>query len=117
MKNPLHPWELAALWTLAIGVIYGSIYVATLASKQTQSETYGIVIGGLMAALPMLINAMRNIGQAQAMQSMAEHLGNSTPVDTTSVPKDVGAAGEQVADAAKKEADAILELSEQDKAP
>ena len=77
--NPLHKWELAALWTLACGVISGSIYVATLASKQTQSETYGIVIGGLMAALPMLINAMRNIGQAQAMQSMAEQLGNSSP--------------------------------------
>lgn len=85
--NPLHKWELAALWTLAGGVIFGSIYVATLASKQSQSETYGIVIGGLMAALPMLINAMRNIGQAQAMQSMAEQLGNSTPVSDTATGK------------------------------
>ena len=80
MKNPLHRWELIALWSLAVLVISGSIYIATLAGKATQSETYGIVIGGLMAALPMLINAMRNIGQAQAMQSMAEQLGNSTPV-------------------------------------
>ena len=74
MKNPLHRWELIALWSLAVLVISGSIYIATLAGKTTQSETYGIVIGGLMAALPMLINAMRNIGQAQAMQSMAEQL-------------------------------------------
>ena len=91
MKNPLHRWELAALWSLASGVIFGSIYVATLAGKAEQSETYGIVIGGLMAALPMLINAMRNIGQAQAMQSMAEQLGNSTPViddRTTGRPND-----------------------------
>jgi len=85
--NPLHKWELAALWTLAGAVIFGSIYVATLASKQSQSETYGIVIGGLMAALPMLINAMRNIGQAQAMQSMAEQLGNSTPASAAASGK------------------------------
>lgn len=81
--NPLHKWELLALWSLSVAVVVGSIYVATLAASKTQSETYGIVIGGLMAALPMLINAMRNIGQAQAMQSMAEQLGNSTPVTDT----------------------------------
>ena len=116
MKNPLHKWELLALWTLAIGVIYGSIYVATLAASKTQSETYGIVIGGLMAALPMLINAMRNIGQAQAMQSMAEQLGNSTPVVADPPPQSAVEGAEQTAAAADEKARQILELSEQDKA-
>lgn len=82
MKN--HGWELAALWSLAIGVIVGSIYVATLAEGATNgvdhSQTHGILIGGLMAALPMLINSIRNIGQSQAMQSMADQLGKSAPV-------------------------------------
>jgi hypothetical protein len=85
--NPLHKWELMALWTLAVIVVVGSIYVATLAAGKAHSDTYGIVIGGLMAALPMLINAMRNIGQAQAMQSMAEQLGNSAPITDSATGK------------------------------
>jgi uncharacterized transporter YbjL len=77
-----HGLELAALWSLALVVIAGSIYVASLAeqSEVDHSQTHGILIGGLMAALPMLINAIRNIGQSQAMQSMAEQLGQSTPI-------------------------------------
>lgn len=73
--------ELAALWSLAVLVIIGSIYVAVMAGKtKAESETFGIVIGGLMASLPMLINAIRNIGQAQVIQSMSEKLSNSTPI-------------------------------------
>lgn len=89
-NNKLHFWELVALWTLAVSVIGGSIMVAQMATAQAEgrSDTHGIVIGGLMAALPMLINAIRNIGQAQAMQSMAEQLGQSTPAPTKpGVPK------------------------------
>ena len=84
-----HGWELAALWSLAVIVIIGSIFVAGLgdfglvalgADAPDNSQTHGIVIGGLMAALPLLINSIRNIGQTQAMQSMADQLGKSAPV-------------------------------------
>jgi hypothetical protein len=79
-------WELAALWSLAVIVITGSIFVAGIselfdvAGGVDHSQTHGIVIGGLMAALPMLINSIRNIGQSQAMQAMADQLGQSAPV-------------------------------------
>ena len=73
--------EIVLLWSLAVGVIYGSIYVAELAGKsEAQNETFGIVIGGLMASLPMLINAIRNIGQAQVIQNMSEQLSKSSPI-------------------------------------
>jgi hypothetical protein len=87
MKN--HGWELFALWSLAVIVIVGSIFVAGLGDfgiailggdAPDNSQTHGIVIGGLMAALPLLINSIRNIGQNQAMQSMADQLGKSAPV-------------------------------------
>ena len=55
--------------------------VALGADAPDNSQTHGIVIGGLMAALPLLINSIRNIGQTQAMQSMADQLGKSAPVD------------------------------------
>jgi hypothetical protein len=95
MKNPLHPWELAALWSIGLVLIAGSIYCAGLAVKAENgdhSQTIGIVIGGLLAALPMVINAMRNIGQAQAMQSMAEQLGNSRPVEKAEGPLELDGA-------------------------
>lgn len=114
MKNPLHPWELAALWSLAIVLIIGSIYSAQLAiqgESTEHSQTIGIVIGGLLAALPMVINAMRNIGQAQAMQSMAEQLGNSQPVDAKPIIKSAVDAAKKVADAAHNEAEAIADES------
>jgi hypothetical protein len=84
VKNRLHPWELAALWSIAVLLIAGAIYTAGIEvrnGKGEHSQTIGIVIGGLMSVLPMVINAMRNIGQAQAMQSMAEQLGNSSPTN------------------------------------
>ncbi|MGL4640540.1 MAG: hypothetical protein ACRCVX_12530 [Shewanella sp.] len=86
--NNAHRHELWALWLLAVVVIGGSIYIATLSANGSEghNDTHGIVIGGLMAALPMLINAIRNIGQAQTMQSMAEQLGNSSPVNEATLP-------------------------------
>lgn len=70
-----HTGELLALWSLAALVVVSAVYVV----KTTQGEAASLVIGGLMTALPILVNAIRNIGQAKAMQSMADALGNSTP--------------------------------------
>jgi uncharacterized membrane protein len=78
--NDKHGLELFALWSLALTVIAGSIYVASLAAAATatdNSQTHGILIGGLMAALPMLINAIRNIGQSQTMTAMAVQQGDA----------------------------------------
>lgn len=109
MKN--HEWELAALWSLSVIVIFGSIFVAGLGDfgiallggkAQDNSQTHGIVIGGLMAALPLLINSIRNIGQSKAMQSMADQLGKSAPVGDPSSPD--AAAGAQIAADAAQEA-------------
>ena len=72
-------WELAALWSLSVLVILGSIFVGYMVTGKEEGQTPGIIIGGLMAALPMLINAIRGIGQSQAMQAMAEQLGQSVP--------------------------------------
>ena len=95
--NKNHGWELAALWSLAVIVIAGSIFVAGLgdfglsmigvdAAPRDNSQTHGIVIGGLMAALPLLINSIRNLRQSQAMQSMVEQLGKSAPVSDSNAP-------------------------------
>lgn len=81
--------ELAALWSLAVIVILGSIFVGYMVTGKEEGQTPGIIIGGLMAALPMLINAIRNIGQSQAMQEMASQLGQSVPVSDSSVPQAV----------------------------
>lgn len=74
--NQRHTGELLALWSLAVLVVGSSVYVV----KTGQGEAASIVIGGFMTALPILVNAIRNIGQAKAMQTMADALGNSTPV-------------------------------------
>ena len=120
-----HGWELAALWSLAVIVIIGSIFVAGLGDfgiailgdkAPDNSQTHGIVIGGLMAALPLLINSIRNIGQSQAMQSMVNQLGKSAPVQEQPIvmaaapaPADAVEAAQETADAAHAKADKIAQ--------
>ena len=77
-----HVGELLALWSLAVLVIIACVYVV----KEGKGESASIVIGGLIAALPLLINSIRNIGQAKAMQTMADALGNSAPAATSPTP-------------------------------
>jgi uncharacterized membrane protein len=80
--------ELWALWSLAVMVIIGALVASGnapgWASKVlgTADEAKGsdILVGGLMAALPMLINAIRNLGQSRAMQAMVDQLGQSAPI-------------------------------------
>jgi hypothetical protein len=75
--------ELWALWSLAVVVISGSILVAWMITGKEEGQTPGLLIGGLMTTLPMLVNAIRNIGQSQAMQEMASQLGQSVPATMT----------------------------------
>lgn len=85
-------WELAALWSLAMATIGGAIYIASLVdrsqSQADHSQIHGLVIGGLMSAFPVIINAIRGVGQSKAMQMMAEQLGASTPLQAAPRPAD-----------------------------
>ena len=81
--------DLAALWTLGIALIIGEVVVLAMTKGKVDSQTFGMVVGSFAAALPTVITSIRNIRQSQAMQSMVEALGNSTPV-TNPVPPEEG---------------------------
>lgn len=75
-----HRNELWALWALAIAVIAAALVAGYWAQQSEKlSEATTILITGFTTVLPSIINALRNLGQSRAMQSMADHLGNSTP--------------------------------------
>ena len=77
MKN--HGWELAALWSLAMSIVGSMVWLA-LSANGDLSSIHGTVITALSPVLPMAFNSIRNIGQSRAMQSMADQLGKSAPV-------------------------------------
>ena len=86
--NGDHKGELLAIWSLAVIVIVAALVASGNAPDWARSvlgtaddaKGSDILVGGLMAALPMLINALRNMGQARAMQSMVNMLGKSAPI-------------------------------------
>lgn len=68
--------ELLALVVLGIGLLALAAYMVSL-------DRMGEAFGTALTTLPLIIQAIRGIGQAQAMNSMAEALGKSQPVDPT----------------------------------
>ena len=67
-------FELGALWSIAIGCL---IVAACMIYLGRTGEAFGALLG----IIPLCINRIGNIGQAQAMQSMADHLARSTPTN------------------------------------
>lgn len=71
------PWlrfaELAALVLIACGLI-------GLAGYMVAMNRMGEAFGTVLTTIPLVVQAIRNIGQAQAMNAMAEALGKSAPV-------------------------------------
>lgn len=74
-------WELGALWSLAVVLVSGAVFVVWLTqSGEVKADIAGIVINGLMLALQQTVNSIRNLGTSRAMQTMVEQLGNSAPI-------------------------------------
>ena len=66
--------ELIALWGIAMACLGVVAYMVYL-------DRTGEAFGSLIGIIPLCLNAIRNIGQSQAMQSMADHLASSSPTN------------------------------------
>ena len=64
--------ELISLSLVIAGLIGLAIYMVHM---NRLGEAFGTVI----STIPLVVNAIRNIGQAQVMNAMAEYLAKSTP--------------------------------------
>lgn len=67
--------ELLALVALAMGLMALAAYMVAL-------NRMGEAFGTVLTTIPLVIQAIRNIGQAQAMNAMADALAQSMPVTT-----------------------------------
>lgn len=65
-------FELAALWSVAIACLCVAAYMIHL-------NRTGEAFGALLGIIPLCLNRIGNLGQAQVMNAMADHLANSTP--------------------------------------
>lgn len=68
-------WELIVLALIGLGILGVAAYMVWV-------NRMGEAFGTLLGLIPLVIQAIRNLGQAQAMQSMADHLALSQPVRT-----------------------------------
>ena len=77
------PWlrfaELLALVLIAVGLIGLAAYMV---SENRMGEAFGTVL----TTIPLVVQAIRNIGAAQAMNAMAEYLAQSSPVKKNNTP-------------------------------
>lgn len=71
-RSTIRICEIIALWLIAIGALAVLAYMVHVGRT---GEAFGFLVG----IIPLAINAIRNTGQAQAMQSMVDHLAKSTP--------------------------------------
>ena len=78
-KSYLRFAELAALVTIALALIGLAAYMVSLGRM-------GEAFGNLVASIVIVIQAIRNVGQAQAMNAMAEALAKSAPVQMSDNP-------------------------------
>ena len=77
------PWlrfaELLALVLIAAGLIGLAAYMV---SENRMGEAFGTVL----TTIPLVVQAIRNIGAAQAMNAMTEYLAQSSPVKKDDTP-------------------------------
>ena len=71
-KDWLRLAELVALTLVAVALI-------TLAAYMVYHARLGEAFGAVITTVPLVVQAIRNIGSAQAMNAMAEYLAKSTP--------------------------------------
>ena len=74
-KSWLRFAELTSLVLIAGGLIGLAAYMVAM-------NRMGEAFGTVLTTIPLVVQAIRNIGQAQAMNAMAEALGKSAPVQT-----------------------------------
>ena len=72
-KSWLRFAELTSLVLIASGLIGLAAYMVAM-------NRMGEAFGTVLTTIPLVVQAIRNIGQAQAMNAMAEALGKSAPV-------------------------------------
>ena len=72
-RNWLRLAELVCLTVLVLGLLILAAYMVYL-------DRMGEAFGTVLTTLPLIVQAVRGIGQAQAMQTMADHLALSQPV-------------------------------------
>ena len=78
--------EIFSLLSFGFGIL-ASIVVIALYGK---GDPVTVILGALASAIPMLINAIRNVSSSKAMQTMADALGNSAPVANSTSNSDDG---------------------------
>ncbi len=73
----MNPWlrfgELMSFVGLALGLLALAAYMVYL-------DRMGEAFGTVLTTLPLIVQAIRNIGQSSAMSQMAEALAQSQPV-------------------------------------
>jgi Na+/phosphate symporter len=84
-------WELAALTLIAVACLAGVPVILLIAkSITTNGEVVGVAIGVYASGLPLALNAIRNLGQTQAMQGLVDQLAQSQPAAVAPTPLTTG---------------------------
>lgn len=67
---------------------YGLIILSliALAGYMVHLNRTGEAFGTVLGIIPVVVHAIGRIGQSQAMQSLADHLAQSTPVNKDTNP-------------------------------
>lgn len=86
MKEWLRIAELAALTIITLSLLGVAAYMIYL-------DRMGEAFGSVLTTVPLVVQAIRGIGQSQAMNAMADALAASQPVAVTP-PERLPAAGE-----------------------
>lgn len=70
--------ELLSLVVLALALLISGIVAIR---SHAEPQTVGAFVGGVFTVLPMVVNAMRNIPQGEAMNRMVDYLARSNPAE------------------------------------
>lgn len=73
MRTWIRLAELFSLWSIGIGIIVLAGYMISL-------NRLGEAFGTMFGTIPLVLNRIGNLGQAQVMNNMADALARSQPV-------------------------------------